>query len=41
MTDDFPTRRAVLATSVFAAGGLLTLDESARAGAAQSHARMP
>ena len=28
MTDDFPTRRAVLATSVFAAGGLLTLDES-------------
>jgi len=28
MTDDFPTRRAVLATSVLAAGGLLTLDES-------------
>ena len=28
MTDDFPTRRVVLATSVLAAGGLLTLDES-------------
>ena len=28
MTDDFPTRRAMLATSVLATGGLLTLDES-------------
>ncbi len=29
MTDDFPTRRAMLATSMLAAGGLFTLDASA------------
>ena len=40
MTDDFPTRRSVLATSAFAAG-FFALDRGAGAGAARPHARMP